>query len=274
MTTPCTSCGAPVAPGELRCPECDALAPVPDVADVDGDQTRADVPPWSIPIREPEATGPRAERRHPVGAGRRPDLGRMAGLVLLAVAVLALTVVIGAELLTDDGGGEPRAADVGTSDESAGLDARSVRAEGESAADEATTSTTASTTTTSTTATTTSTTQAPPPPTTTTRPAVPAGTGSVPALSSSFRGGWVAQLTSVPYSAGTARLEAAWEVARGYAADAVAARSDDWTSLRDGYWVLVDPGPFSSADEVRAFCSAAGHADRDDCLPRELDGRG
>ena len=272
MTTPCTRCGAPVAPGELRCPECDALAPVPD--EIDAAEDRTDVAPWSIPIREPGAAGAAPPERRRSGGAGRPDLSRTVALVLVGVAVLALVAVIGAELLTDGDGGETRAADVASPDESAGLDAGSVRVDGDATADETTTSTTASTTTTSTTAPTTTTTQAPPATTTTTRPTVPTSTGSVPALPASFRGGWVAQLTSVPYSAGTARLEAAWEAARAYATDAVAARSDDWTSLRDGYWVLVDPGPFSSADDVRSFCAAAGHADRDDCLPRELDGRG
>ena len=98
----------------------------------------------------------------------------------------------------------------------------------------------------------------------------PNGTGSVPALSTSFRG-WLAQLTSVPYSAGTDGLAEEWQRLRGAVPGAVAARSDDWSAFRDGFWVLVDPGPFSSADDVRAFCARAGF-DGDSCLPRELRG--
>jgi hypothetical protein len=110
--------------------------------------------------------------------------------------------------------------------------------------------------------------------TTTTTTAAPATSGgSAPQLSSSFREGWVAQLVSVPTSAGTARVEDAWRAARSYADGAVVARSDEWPSMQPGFWVVVDPGPFTSADDVRAFCASVGHADRGDCLPRQLDGR-
>lgn len=270
MTTPCTRCGGPVAPDELRCPACDALAPLPDdptradppLSGPSGPRSLDDEPPWAIPIREPTVA------RTPWLPG---GLGRVAGLALLGVAIFAATVVIGAQLLTDDGADGTRAASVSdpdtdpdtADDGSDDVDARSVRAEAEETTTSSTTST--SSTTTSSTTTSTSTTTAP----TTTAPPIPAGTGPVPALSSSFRSGWVAQLSSVPYTAGTSGLEAAWEEVRAYAPDAVAVRSDDLSSHADGFWVLLDPGPYSSDDAVRSFCASVDHS-RGHCEPRQL----
>lgn len=265
MTTPCTRCGTPITPDELRCPTCDALAPVPE-DDVAADETRTDAPPWAIPIRAPTAPPPATTEPTLVDRlqAEHRDVVRMAALGLLAVGVFAATVVVGAQLLTDGGDGRTRAADRTGVEDPTGPETRTVRADAEDS--ELTTTTTSSSSTTSTSSTTT-TTQATT--TTTTRPTTPTGTGAVPALASSFGGGWVAQLTSVPYSAGTDRLETSWETARRFAPDAVATRSDDWSSLRDGFWVLVEPGPFASADDVRTFCAAVDG----DCLPRELTGR-
>ncbi len=111
------------------------------------------------------------------------------------------------------------------------------------------------------------------PTTTTTATTSPPSAGSARQLSSSFRGGWIAQLTSVPTSAGTDAVDSAWSKATTYAADAVVTRSDDWSSLEPGYWVVLDTGPFGSADDVRAFCASIGHADQSDCLARQLSGR-
>lgn len=270
MTTPCTRCGSPVAADELRCPACDALAPVPEDDDVVA-EAGTDAPPWAIPIREPSVAPAEAGEPTLVDrlGGERSDVVRLAALGLLAVAVFAATVVIGAQLLTD-GGGQTRAVDRIDAEDVTGPESRRVRVDTEAdAEDEPTTTTTSSTTSSTSSSTTTTTTTS----TTTTRPPAPSGTGSVPTLPSSFDGGWVAQLTSVPYAAGADRLDASWETARGYAPDAVATRSDDWSSLRDGFWVLVEPGPFASADDVRAFCAAVDHAGEGDCIPRELDGR-
>ncbi len=266
MTIPCTRCGGPIAPDEVRCPACDALAPLPDV-----DDTRADAlletamgegsPPWAVPIREPRASA--ADRRAP----------RALGVLALAVAALAATVVIGAQVLISDGGGDSATAaetdeplDTVPDDDVDGepLDVDEVVTGSSTTSAPTTTAPTTTTTSSTTTSTTT--------PPTTTRPAAPSGTGSVTELSSSFPGGWVAQLASVPFSAGTARLESGWGDVRAQAPGVVATRSDDWSSLSNGYWVLVEDGPFATADDVRAFCTSIG-AGQDGCLPRELTGR-
>jgi hypothetical protein len=272
MSTPCTTCGEPLADDTLRCPTCGALAS-PDVDETRAvDQTRSldDAPPWAIPIREP-APAPKQEER-------RTGPGRTIALAALALGVFVLTAVIGTRLLGDDDSDaasrDAGSDEVASPDERAGLD-------GDAVADTAsTTSTSTSTTTSSTTETTvadaTTTTSAP---TTSVAPTTtvdsfrtaPNGTGSVPALSTSFRG-WLAQLKSVPYDAGTAALSEEWERTRADAPGVVAARSSDWSAFGDGFWVLVDPGPFASPDEVRSFCESAGFTADGACLVRELRG--
>lgn len=260
MSTPCTTCGEPLADDDVRCPTCGALAPPPI------DEPRgADPPPWSIPIREPAVVAPE---------GRRTSPARAIALVALAVAAFLLTVVLGSRLLGDDGRGTTSggaASDEVALDQTGGLDAGSVAAD-----TTATTSTTTAPTTSSsvphstTTADPATTAASAAAPSTTVAPA-PSGTGDVPALSTSFRG-WIAQLTSVPYAAGADGLAEEWERVRASVPGAVAARSDDWAGLRDGFWVLVDPGPFSSAEQVEAFCASAGFDGGGACLARELRG--
>lgn len=265
MSTPCTTCGEPLADDALRCPACGALAS-PQTDETPTGETRLDdAPPWSIPIREPAV--------EPAGEAR-PGRGRAVALASLAVLALVLAVALGSRLLGDDGS-DTASRDPGTDEVAspapAGIDA-----------DDVTTTTTAPTTTVAPTTTQTSEPEAASAPTTTAAPATtttvamamrtaPNGTGSVPALSTSFRG-WLAQLKSVPYAAGTDGLAEEWQRTRAVAPDAVALRSDDWSGLGDGFWVLVEPGPFSSADDVRSFCASAGLEGDDACLPRELRG--
>jgi len=265
MSTPCTTCGEPLADDALRCPTCGALAP-PGV-----DETRSldDAPPWAIPIREPAP----AARPEPVSGAKR-----LAALAALAIGVFALTALILTKLLGTDDDSDSASRDAGSGevaspDETGGLGG------GDVVADTTTTSsTTEPTTTTETTAVeTTTTTRAPTTsaaPTTTAASSFrtePYGTGSVPALSTSFRG-WLAQLKSVPYDAGTAALAEEWERTRAHAPGVGAARGGDGSTLGDGFWVLVDPGPYSSAADVRSFCESTGLTSDGACLARELRG--
>lgn len=278
MSTPCTTCGEPLDPAVDRCPACTALASpsVEETAVTDPDATRVvAAPPWSIPIREPAATVPSTSRP---ASGRGP---RVAVVAVVVVVVVVLALLAGSRLLdsADDTGTASGATPSGdpVETDSAGTDPGF-------AARETTTTTAAATpaTTQTTGATSSATVPAPVAPTTSTAPTTsapqaspartgPNGTGSVPALSTGFRG-WLAQLTSVPFEAGTDGLSDEWQRLRGAVPGAVAARSNDWAAFRDGFWVLVDPGPFGSADEVRAFCASAGFDGDAACLPRELRG--
>lgn len=251
MTTPCANCGGPLPEGIHRCPRCDALA-----SPVDPGPDATEPVPWAIPMREPARTP--APARDPL----RPAL-----YAVVALAFLAGIVVAGALVLGDSG------------DDSTTGDAPEVA--GDAAGTEETTTTgagpTSSTTTTappdtSTTTTTTSTpsTTAPNAPTTTAVPVAAASRpGAVPVLASAHRG-WVAQLTSVPKSAGSSEVEAAWSTARAQAPGAVVTSSDGWDTLEPGYWVVVAPGPFASVDEVRSYCASIDGPTRADCLPRQL----
>jgi len=216
--------------------------------------TSTDRAPWEIEIRDPGSEpSPAPVRRRGGGPGRR-----LLALLVLGVACFAATVALLGWLL---GGGDDAAEDASSPTTSPITFAPR---EQSSTTDAPTTTTTPPTTTTTSTSTTTTTA----PTTTTAAPA--AGTGSVPTLSrSSFGGGWVALLTSVPYSAGTARLEAAYAEVRGAAPGAVAARGEDWASLGDGFWVLVETGPFGSESEARAWCAGL-RGGRTDCAPRQL----
>lgn len=276
MTVPCTSCGEILDPGELRCPYCGTLAPpVPGTSVFAHEEAAprwADEPtrvepaavrpttddPLTIPIREPSPDVPRARGE---AAAPRPAL---VGAAVVAVVVLGLLAgqVLG-------GGGD----DVASDGDPPTTDA-AVAGVSTDATDPSTTSSVPSTTITSTTTTasTTSTTTATTAPTTAPTTTTVADPGSVPLLADSFRSGWVAQLSSVPTSAGTAALESAWNRVRADAADAVATRSDEWPSMSPGYWVLVEPGPFASEDAVDAFCASVGRSG-DDCLPRMLSDR-
>ncbi len=275
MTMLCTSCGHPLDDDAYRCSDCGALAPLPPIDDARYPRTVFDQPPaastgpavddpsrydtealpWAIPIRE-----------RPAAVTARRDPLRLAMYAALVVALLAGVVVVGAQLLSAGGGAD--AASTGGDPQPAAASSTSSTVAATSTTDPVTSTTTESTTT-STEPTTTTTAPASPTTITTGQPSP----GSARQLSSSFQGGWIAQLTSVPTSAGTDAVEAAWHKATTYAADAVVARSDAWTSLQPGYWVVVDTGPFGSADDVRAFCASIDHADQSDCLARQLSGR-
>ena len=249
MTVPCTSCGNPLAADDLRCARCGTLAPPRWGASVfaEAPEEPPAETPWSIPIRDRDDEEPaRPQEVDPFRA--------VAYAVVIMVALSGL-VVLASQVIGSGGGGD---------DDLAGSPAArdDVEVLGESVT-VPTTSTSTSTSTSTTTTTTTSTTS-------TTSPAP--SSGDVPTLPSSFRGGWVAQLSSVPVSAGSARLEAAWDKVRPDAPDTVAARSDEWPSLSPGYWVLVEPGPFGSEGDVREFCASIDRSS-DACLPRMLTDR-
>lgn len=258
MTMPCANCGEPLPDDAYRCPNCEALAPLPAVDDLDD----TEAVPWAIPMRERQ---PGSDRQDPL---------RLAMYVVLAVAVLAGLVVLAAQFMVGgDDDTASRDSDRGVAGATPAADEDADSSTSTTEGDEASTTTSSTTTTTSTSTSTSTTTSS-----TTSTTAVPTTTaapnpGSVPQLPSSFRGGWVAQLTSVPTSAGPDAVENAWSKARAYASGAVVTMSDEWVSLQPGYWVIIDEGPFASPAEVQDFCASVGHTEGGSCLPRELTSR-
>lgn len=227
-----------------------------------------ETPPWVIPVREPDPS---------VTAPSTAGLGQAVAVLVLGVVAFAAAMVFGAGILVEDSDGGDAGTEVAADDsgsEAGGDEHGSTRVEADGVVAGPTSTTAesgptsepdqATSTTTSTSTTSTSTTTAT---TTTTTTAVEAGhTGSVPQLSSSFGGGWVAQLTSVPQRSGVDRLEEAWDALRTDVSDAVVAVSDEWSTLRPGYWVFVHAGPFGSSQQASDFCE---RVDRE-CIPREL----
>jgi serine/threonine protein kinase len=101
-----------------------------------------------------------------------------------------------------------------------------------------------------------------------------AGTRSAPASSASTtapaNGTWIAQLGSVPVSAGSSALQSelaqVWQQIPG----AQYLVSDDYASLRPGYWMIYYDGSFANGTEAVAYCAAHGRTTRNQCIGRFL----
>jgi hypothetical protein len=81
---------------------------------------------------------------------------------------------------------------------------------------------------------------------------------------------WIAQLYSEPVSTGIASRDQRLAQVRADVPGAQVLRSDDFASLRTGYWVIYDPGPFSDGSAALAFCATHGRVSKDQCIGRFL----
>ncbi|MGW1881782.1 serine/threonine-protein kinase [Streptomyces sp. NPDC001970] len=97
-----------------------------------------------------------------------------------------------------------------------------------------------------------------------TRSSAPAETPPPPS------GQWIAQLFSEPVASGTAARDRRLASVRRTVPEAVFVRSDDYTSLRPGYWVLYAPGPFADGRAALAFCAERGRTSANTCIGRYL----
>ncbi|GEC05035.1 hypothetical protein SSP24_26900 [Streptomyces spinoverrucosus] len=97
-----------------------------------------------------------------------------------------------------------------------------------------------------------------------------AGTPSTPTPTPPGTGRWIAQLHSEPLSAGTAARDRSLARIRESVPEAVVVRSDDYASLRPGYWVFYAPGPFADGRAALTFCAERGHTTPNACLGRYL----
>ncbi|PKR46404.1 serine/threonine protein kinase [Streptomyces sp. EAG2] len=83
-------------------------------------------------------------------------------------------------------------------------------------------------------------------------------------------GSWIAQLFSEPVSTGTATRDRRLAAVRAEVPEARYLRSDDYASLRPGYWVFYAPGPFDDGRAALRFCAEKGRTSGNECVGRYL----
>lgn len=88
----------------------------------------------------------------------------------------------------------------------------------------------------------------------------------------SLDGAWVAQLASVPLSAGAFQLQGILAQVRQEVPGARYLDSSHYASLRPGYWMIYYRGSFSNGNEALAFCAAHGRDTRNQCIGRFISG--
>ncbi|MEY9995069.1 serine/threonine protein kinase [Streptomyces sp. V4I8] len=90
----------------------------------------------------------------------------------------------------------------------------------------------------------------------------------VPTAPATPEGRWIAQLHSEPLTAGTAARDRRLAVIRRTVPEATVLRSDDYASLRPGYWVIHAPGPFADGRAALSFCAERGRTSPNTCIGR------
>ncbi|MGG7612103.1 serine/threonine protein kinase, partial [Streptomyces sp. ZG43] len=83
-------------------------------------------------------------------------------------------------------------------------------------------------------------------------------------------GSWIAQLFSEPVSTGTATRDRRLAAVRAEVPEARYLRSDQYASLRPGYWVFYVPGPFDDGRAALRFCAGKGRTSGNECVGRYL----
>lgn len=81
---------------------------------------------------------------------------------------------------------------------------------------------------------------------------------------------WIAQLASVPVSAGSAELQKELNQVRAEIPGAKYLVSSDYASLNPGYWVVYYLGSFSSGTQAIEYCAAHGRTSTNQCVGRFL----
>jgi eukaryotic-like serine/threonine-protein kinase len=83
-------------------------------------------------------------------------------------------------------------------------------------------------------------------------------------------GVWIAQLASVPVSAGFAKLQRELAQVRAEIPGAQYLVSSDYASLNPGYWVIYYLGSFSDGTQAIEYCAAHGRTSTTQCVGRFL----
>ncbi|MEV8019528.1 serine/threonine-protein kinase [Streptomyces sp. NPDC086554] len=87
-------------------------------------------------------------------------------------------------------------------------------------------------------------------------------------------GSWVAQLFSEPVGNGEAARDRRLAAVRKDVPEAAYVRSDDYASLRPGFWVIYAPGPFADGRAALRFCAEHGRTSGNECVGRYLSSSG
>lgn len=87
-------------------------------------------------------------------------------------------------------------------------------------------------------------------------------------------GSWIAQLHSEPVASGTAARDRGLTAVREEVPEARYLRSDDYASLRPGFWVIYAPGPFADGRAALRFCAERGRTTDKNCAGRYLSSDG
>ncbi len=83
-------------------------------------------------------------------------------------------------------------------------------------------------------------------------------------------GRWIAQLFSEPVASGSAARDQRLRRIRASVPEATFVRSDEYASLRPGFWVIYAPGPFPNGRAALAFCAEHGRDTANTCIGRYL----
>jgi hypothetical protein len=81
---------------------------------------------------------------------------------------------------------------------------------------------------------------------------------------------WIAQLASVPVSAGSAELQKELSQVRAEIPGAQYLASSDYASLNPGYWVIYYLGSFSDGTQAIEYCAAHGRTSTNQYVGRFL----
>jgi eukaryotic-like serine/threonine-protein kinase len=83
---------------------------------------------------------------------------------------------------------------------------------------------------------------------------------------------WIAQLASVPVSAGSAQLQQTLDKVRTEIPEAEYLDSSNYSSLNPGYWVVYYRSSFGDGNQALSYCAAHGRTTRNQCVGRFLSG--
>ncbi|GHC65229.1 serine/threonine-protein kinase [Streptomyces flavofungini] len=103
-----------------------------------------------------------------------------------------------------------------------------------------------------------------------TPPASPASSAPTTSAAPPASGRWIAQLHSEPGTSSAATRDRRLAAVRRTVPEARYLRSDDYASLRPGFWVFYAPGPFADGSAALRFCAERGRTSAHTCVGRYL----